>query len=182
MISLTNVRPFFYILTNYNCKRILMKKMAILALIMGLMISMNNCTSTRGTNSIAGAKISSFLDIRALNRKDYKVIGNVKGEASFTRTRTLFFPTYSFGTPYLGTDKRDSGSVSGYPSFIVPFSPIDYAKDQAIYNALEKLDGADAILQPRFKTKCEDYSFILIYNEEKCTVTVIGKAISINEG
>ncbi|TGN00591.1 hypothetical protein [Leptospira yasudae] len=164
-----------------------MKKMAILALIMGLMISMNNCTSTRGTNSIAGAKISSFLDIRALNRKDYKVIGNVKGEASFTRTRYVLplypFVTYSFGTPFVGlNEKRDSGSISGYPSFISPLSPLDYTKDQAIYNALEKLDGADAVLQPRFKTKCEDFNFIFIYNEEKCTVTVIGKAISINEG
>lgn len=163
-----------------------MKKLAILALVAGLMISMNNCTSTHGTNGIAGAKISSFLDIRALTRKDYKVIGSVKGEASFTRTRIVLpiypFVTYSFGTPVIGTDKRDSGSISGYPTFPTIGSPFDYAKEQAIYNALEKLDGADAILQPRFKTKCEEFNIIFLYNEQKCTVNVIGKAIAINEG
>ncbi|EMO88437.1 hypothetical protein [Leptospira noguchii] len=162
-----------------------MKKLVILALVIELMISINNCTSVQGTNGIAGAKLSSFLDIRALNRKDYKVIGSVKGESSYTRTRYLIplypFVTYNFGTPGL-TAKKDSGSISGYPVFPTPTSPLDYAKDQAIYNALEKLDGADAILQPRFKTKCEEFSFPLFYNEEKCTVNVIGKAISINEG
>ncbi|TGJ99685.1 hypothetical protein EHO59_17790 [Leptospira semungkisensis] len=161
-----------------------MNKKGIIALLIAFVAFASNCTSTQGSNQIAGAKLGSFLDIRALSRKDYKVIGNVKGEASFSRTRILLpiYPLtfYNFGVPGL-SDKRESGSISGYPTWATPLSPLDYTQEQAIYNALEKLDSADAVLQPKFKWKCETTQAFL-YSDEKCTVTVIGKAIAVNEG
>lgn len=161
-----------------------MKKLSLILLGLFAILNFTNCTTSYGSNGIAGAKLGSYIDIRSLSRKDYKVIGNVKGEATFTRTRYLLpispFTFYTFG--FVGLqEKRDTGSISGFPTFIVPASPLDFAKDQAIYNALEKLDSADFILQPRFATKCSTLQFF-VFSEEKCTVTVIGKAISVNEG
>lgn len=161
-----------------------MKQISLLALGLFAILNFTNCTSSYGSNGITGAKLGSYLDIRSLSRKDYKVIGSVKGETTFTRTRYLLpftpFTNYSFG--FLGLqEKRDSGSISGFPTFITPASPLDFAKDQAIYNALEKIESADALLQPRFSTKCTVMQ-LFVFSEEKCTVTVTGKAISVNEG
>ncbi|MCZ8341923.1 MAG: hypothetical protein O9301_02740 [Leptospira sp.] len=161
-----------------------MKQLSFILIGLFAILNFTNCTTSYGTNGITGAKLGSFLDIRSLSRKDYKVIGSVKGETTFTRTRYLLpfspFTSYNFG--FVGLqEKRDMGSISGYPSFITPLSPLDFAKDQAIYNALDKLESADAILQPRFATKCTNVQYF-IFSEEKCTVTVTGKAISVNEG
>lgn len=157
-----------------------MKKSYLIILTLGILSLMVNCQSTSGKNEIQGNSIGSTLDFKSLSRKDYKIMSTVSGEASFTRTRILVFVGYNFGI--LGiTSKHNSGSISSIPSSLTITSPLDFAKQTAIYNAIEKVPSADALLQPRFNTSCETTQAI-IFSEEKCTVKVIGKAISIIEG
>jgi len=55
------------------------------------------------------------------------------------------------------------------------FPSSNKAKQSAIYNAVQSVPNADAIINPRFHE--ESYSVGIWYN--KTTVTVKGKAISI---
>lgn len=168
-----------------------MKKLIISSLILVGFMAVG-CTTSRGYSAIGGARLGNFIDFRSLSRKDFSVKSNVKGEATFIRTRILLpipiFTYYTFGIPNL-TEKRDVGEIqnaqgqriSGYPTFITPGSPLDYAQEQAVYNALDKIGNADLLLQPRFAYKCTATTYIL-YSTETCTVTVKGKAVTINEG
>lgn len=153
-------------------------------------VALGGACTTRSHHSAYGARLGSYLDFRSLSRKDYTVRANVMGKATVTKTNFLGFTYYSFGVPGL-TEKRDSGAIHGIemedaPKNIpIPFAPgdpaLEYAKDQAIYNALDKIPDADVLLQPRFSWKCTA-NWAVIYTTSSCEVTVKGKAITINEG
>lgn len=145
---------------------------------------MTGCETSRGFREIEGAKLGNYVEFRSLSRNQYTVRGNVVGKAQFVRTRVLFpfspFTSFTFGRLGL-TDKTNEGVIHGFPGSFTPLSPLDYTKEQAVYNALEKIPDADLLLQPRFSWKCKMTQYFF-GSSETCTVTVKGKAISINEG
>ncbi len=157
-----------------------MGKRFLILLKVSIIYLMVNCQSTSGKNEIHGTSMGSNLDFQSLSRKDYKVMPAVTGEASFTRTRILIFVGYNFGILGIASE-HNAGSVSSIPFSLTPTSPLDFAKQTAIFNAIEKVPSADALLQPRFNTSCESMQAIF-YSVEKCKVKVIGKPIAIIEG
>lgn len=101
---------------------------------------------------------------------DYDVIGDVDGAA--TRTLFLGFPT----TQSSNADR--AGVLTGTPS---PrgkrrvFGNRDFTAEMAIYDAIQKTPGADAIVFPKFKRKRTGIP--IFYSTE--TVTVRGKAVHL---
>lgn len=87
---------------------------------------------------------------------------DVIGEATGTATGGKLFGFISVG----GENK--SGQLAG----TLQVNPVVRA---AIYNAIESVPTADALLAPRYTTKVSNY---IVYKEE--TVTVKGKAIRYN--
>ena len=71
-----------------------------------------------------------------------------------------------FGFIPIGCEKK-SGSTGGYNS--------DPVAKAAVYNAIESVPGADALISPRYKANITNY---IVY--KKKTVAVQGKAIRYN--
>lgn len=91
----------------------------------------------------------------------YDVIGPAQGTAS---------QTLLFGFIPLGAERKVGTIATG--SFGQYYSPITRA---AIYDAIEAVPTADALISVRFNRKVDNY---FIYSEE--TVTVKGKAVRYN--
>ncbi|HPB12181.1 MAG TPA: hypothetical protein PLU38_01965 [Kiritimatiellia bacterium] len=87
---------------------------------------------------------------------------DIIGEATGTATGGKLFGFISIG----GEEKY------GQLGNMILVSPVEKA---AVYNAIESVPTADALLAPRFSSKRSNY---LIYSEE--SVTVKGKAIRYN--
>jgi len=89
----------------------------------------------------------------------YDVLGDAKGTAT---------GSFLFGCIKLG-DQYKSGSIG---SFGMLADPVQQA---AIYDAIESVPTADALIAPRFTSTTTSY---VVYSEK--TVTVKGKAIRYN--
>ncbi|MDO8806051.1 MAG: hypothetical protein Q7R35_16665 [Elusimicrobiota bacterium] len=123
-------------------------------------------------------RVSSGVEIMPLNRNEYKVMGDTKGEACAKYFFGGKLPWFS-GAPA----KSVSGVEGGGGSFLASlpiigsfFGGQEKITQEAIYEALEKVPGADALLSLRVKTQ-KKYSIPMFYREE--CVTVQGKAFAI---
>lgn len=156
-----------------------MKKGLAVVLFVATGFVFSNCSARLGGTEVQGARLGSSIEIKSLSRKDYKVLSNVKGEATASFTRILIFWT---ANPGISWSERDAGSISGFGILTFPWTTLSYAQDQATFNALKSVPSADLILQPRFSQDCKESFFPIFYTSVECKVTVTGKAISINEG
>jgi len=102
------------------------------------------------------------LKIEALTRADYRVIGPAQGEA--TASAVFLFPL-----PICWV------TVSGGGTYMFRLNASRRARDLAMYNAVESVPNADAMLTPRFKD--ERSSVFVWYTRHHSVVT--GKAIEI---
>ena len=139
-------------------------------------IGLTGCTSISKTYPIN--RVSSGMEIMPLNRNEYKVMGDTKGEACAKYFLGGKLPWFS-GVP----TKTVSGVEGGGGSFLASlpiigtfFGGQPQVIQEATYEALEKVPGADALLSVRVKT-LKKTSVPLLYREE--CVTVQGKAFAI---
>ena len=123
-------------------------------------------------------RVSSGVEIMPLNRNEYKIMGDTKGEACAKYFLGGKLPWFS-GVP----SKTVSGAEGGGGSFLASlpiigsfFGGQPQVIQEATYEALEKVPGADALLSVRVRT-LKKTSIPLFYREE--CVTVQGKAFSI---
>ena len=136
--------------------------MKIMKVVVGFMCMgvVGGCVSM--TSSIPKAD----LKLKEIETKaTYDVIGPAKGTAA-GGTVFFLFP--------IGTEKKMGAVGSSLMDWRsgAMYTPVQKA---AIYNAIESVPGADALIAPRFDSVRKNY---IIYQEE--TVTVKGKAIRIN--
>ncbi|HAF94964.1 MAG: hypothetical protein A2021_08095 [Elusimicrobia bacterium GWF2_52_66] len=153
-----------------------MNNKAILAVVGLAVIGLTGCTSISKTYPIN--RVSSGVEIMPLNRNEYKVLGDTKGEACAKYFLGGKLPWFS-GVP----TKTVSGVEGGGGSFLASlpiigtfFGGQPQVIQEATYEALEKVPGADALLSVRVRT-LKKTSVPLFYREE--CVTVQGKAFSI---
>jgi hypothetical protein len=106
------------------------------------------------------------LALKELETKaTYDVIGPAKGTSTGGTVFFIFPVGMETKVGVVGNALMEWGGGAMY-------SPVQKA---AVYNAIESVPGADALLAPRFDSTYKNY---LIYQEE--TVTVKGKAVRIN--
>jgi len=134
-----------------------MKKMSCQALMVlatvGLGMMMTGCISYGNRAPSAGVPLEDLKTTAT-----YDVIGDATG----TSTGAVLFGIIPIG----GENK------SGQLGSMILVNPVEKA---AVYNAIESVPTADALLAPRFNTKVSNY---IVYKEQ--TVTVKGKAIRYN--
>lgn len=150
-------------------------KLTLAAVCMAVM-GLAGCTTLSKSYPIN--RVSSGVEIMPLNRNEYKVLGDTKGEACAKYLLGGKLPWFS-GVP----TKTVSGVEGGGGSFLaslpiigIIFGGQPQVIQEATYEALEKVPGADALLSVRVKT-LKKTSVPLFYREE--CVTVQGKAFAI---
>ena len=123
-------------------------------------------------------RVSSGIELMPLNRNEYKIMGDTKGEACAKYFLGGKLPWFS-GAPA----KTVSGVEGGGGSFLASlpligsfFGGQEKITQEATYEALEKVPGADSLLSVRTRTQ-KKYSIPMFYREE--CVTVQGKAFAI---
>jgi len=153
-----------------------MKRQLTLAAVGLAVIGLAGCTSINKSYPIN--RISSGVEIMPLNRNEYKVIGDTQGEACAKYLLGGKLPWFS-GVPA----KTVSGAGGGGGSFMASlpliggfFGGQEKVIQEATYEALEKVPGADALLSVRTRTQ-KRFSIPLVYREECATVQ--GKAFGI---
>lgn len=147
-----------------------------LAAVAAAALGLAGCTSISKTYPLN--RVSSGVEIMPLNRNEYKVMGDTQGEACAKYFLGGKLPWFS-GVP----SKTVSGVEGGGGSFMaslpiigVLFGGQEKVIQEATYEALDKIPGADALLSVRVKTQ-KKYSIPLFYREECATVQ--GKAFAI---
>ena len=153
-----------------------MNKTLTLAAVGLAVIGLAGCTSMNKSYPVN--RVSSGVEIMPLNRNEYKVMGDTQGEACAKYFLGGKLPWFS-GTP----KKTVSGAEGGGGSFMasIPiigsfFGGQPQVIQEATYEALDKVPGADALLSVRVKTQ-KKYSIPVFYREECATVQ--GKAFAI---
>lgn len=153
-----------------------MNKKLTLAAVSFAVMGLAGCTSISKTYPLN--RVSSGVELMPLNRNEYKVMGDTQGEACAKYLLGGKLPWFS-GTP----TKTVSGVAGGGGSFMASlplvgglFGGQEKVIQEATYEALEKVPGADALLSVRTRTQ-KKYSIPLIYREECATVQ--GKAFAI---
>jgi hypothetical protein len=132
-----------------------MKKLTVYLL---LLFTASSCAlslpSFRKTNQMTSISVSNSAEsVEALKRDEYKVLQTTKGYASTSRLYILFIPI----------GKYKSGSE---------------LYDNAYYNAVSNLSGADALLLPRAKHKQFTIPLILVnYQHKEIEITGVGISI-----
>ena len=132
-------------------------KTTIISTVMALLFLVSCKTTQQSTNHVGTGK----MKFAPLKRSEYKVLGSVT--ASATVQHILWFT--------IGAEKQgdyvvqDSNSVFG----------LSKGDKAAVYLALQKMPGADAVIFPRFER--DYFSVPFFYTKE--TVTVKTKAISL---
>jgi hypothetical protein len=113
------------------------------------------------SNDMAVMRYPEKLDMSALQRKDYSILGDAQAQVCATSVALwpipIWFVTGEYGTTMFGT-------TSGR------------AHDDAMYDAVESVPHADAVMFPREK----DETFDAFWYHRDC-VTLRGKAITIKQ-
>jgi hypothetical protein len=134
-----------------------MKKLTFYLLLLALTSSCAlSLPSLKRSNQMTSVSISNSSEtIEALKREDYKVLQTTKGYASTSRLYILFIP--------IGRYKSSSELY-----------------DNAYYDAVNKVSGADALLLPRAKHKQLAIPLILV-NYYRKEVEITGVGISVKK-
>jgi hypothetical protein len=133
----------------FGCKRTL-----VLLGLVGVLACLTGCVTNTNRMPLMGSIPLEELKTQAT----YDVIGNAIGTSSGGKL---------FGIIWVDKENK-IGQLSG--SLLV--NPVDSA---AVYNAIESVPTADALIAPRWSRKVSNYIFYV-----KETVTVKGKAIRYN--
>lgn len=152
-----------------------MTKTKLAAIVIAL-AGLTGCTSLSKNYPVN--RVSNGVEIMPLNRSEYKVLGDTKGEACAKYFLGGKLPWFS-GVPA----KTVSGAQSGATGFLASlpligafFGGQEQVVQEAVYDALEKVPGADALLSVRTRN-LKKTSVPLLYREECATVQ--GKAFAI---
>ena len=145
--------------------------------VIGLAVAgLAGCTSLSKTYPVNS--VSSGVEIMPLNRNEYKVMGDTKGEACAKYLLGGKLPWFS-GSP----SKTVSGAQTGGGSFLASlpligslFGGQEQVVQEGTYEALDNIPGADALLSVRVRMH-KKTSIPIIYREECATVQ--GKAFAI---
>jgi hypothetical protein len=113
------------------------------------------------SNDMAVMRYPEKLGMNALERKDYSIVGDAKAQVCATSVALWPIPIWFVSGEY-GTSMY--GSTSGR------------AHDDAMYDAVESIPHADAVMFPREK----DETFDAFWYRRDC-VTLRGKAITIKQ-
>jgi hypothetical protein len=113
------------------------------------------------SNDMAVMRYPEKLDMSALGRKDYSILGDAQAQVCATSVALWPIPIWFVSGEY-GTTMY--GSTSGR------------AHDDAMYDAVESIPHADAVMFPREK----DETFDAFWYRRDC-VTLRGKAITIKQ-
>lgn len=153
-----------------------MKRKLMTAIAFFTVAGMTGCTSL--SKSYPVNRISSGIELMPLYRNEYKVLGDTQGEACAKYLLGGKLPWFS-GTP----SKTVSGDTSASGNFLasIPIIGMLFGGQppiiqEATYEALEKIPGADALISMRVKMY-KNYSIPFIYSEQCATVQ--GKAFTI---
>lgn len=154
-----------------------MKRQLIIAASGLIFLGLTGCSNTNNKNYPVN-RITSGIELMPLYRNEYKVLGDTKGEACAKYLLGGKLPWFS-GVPA----KRVSSATSGGGSFMaslpiigVLFSGQAQVVQEATFEALDKIPGADALISMRVKTHKKS-SVLFIYSEECATIQ--GKAFAI---
>jgi len=152
-----------------------MKTKLTLAAISVAVIGLAGCTSISKSYPIN--RVSSGVEIMPLNRNEYKVIGDTQGEACAKYLLGGKLPWFS-GAPAKTVSGLEGGGsfLASLPLIGGLFGGQEKVIQEATYEALEKVPGADALLSVRTRTQ-KKFSIPLFYREECATVQ--GKAFGI---
>lgn len=128
--------------------------------ILGLWL-LGGCASESA--GIPGLALTQDLRMEQLHRKDYSLLGPVSGSGCSTYVGLWPIPIFWISTDsgrgeIFGLDTRNS------------------AEQAAIYQAIESMPGADALIAPRFHEETEG---VFVWYKHRC-VKVAGKAIALN--
>jgi len=150
------------------------RKLTLSAVCMAVM-GLAGCTTLSKSYPIN--RVSSGVEIMPLNRNEYKVLGDTKGEACAKYLLGGKLPWFS-GVPSKTVSGVEGGGsfLASLPIIGIIFGGQPQVIQEATYEALEKVPGADALLSVRVKT-LKKTSVPLFYREE--CVTVQGKAFAI---
>jgi hypothetical protein len=142
----------------------MLRKMATVVLAVSLVVLMVGC-STMGNSAPMAIVPLDGLKTTAT----YDILGPAEGTST---------GGYLFWWIPVGVEDKYGAIASGPPGAALfgggdLMSQVERA---ALYNAIDKTPGADALIAPRWETVKKNY---VIYTEE--TATVKGKAIRLNE-
>ena len=115
------------------------------------------------------------IALTPLNRNEYKILGDTLGEACATYFLGGRFPWFSSVKTVSDGPLEAGNFLSSLPIFGMFFSDQPQVVQEATYEALDKIPGADALISMRVMHK---KSYILFIYSEECA-TVQGKAFTI---
>lgn len=154
-----------------------MKRQLMIAASGLMLLGLTGCSNTNN-KSYPINRVTSGIELMPLYRNEYKVLGDTKGEACAKYLLGGKLPWFS-GVPA----KTVSGGTSGGGSFLASLPIIGMlfggqaqVVQEATFEALEKMPGADALLSMRVKTHKKS-SVLFLYSEECATIQ--GKAFTI---
>jgi len=121
------------------------------------------------------------IRVMPLERSQYKVLGDTEGTACVQYLLGARLPWFSTEPvksldAWADTNKGGGGMLDSIPLIGALFGANRPALDLAIYDALEKMEGADSLISVRITSK-KNYKFLFLYSEECCTIK--GKAFQI---
>lgn len=142
-----------------------------------LAVGLSGCTSLNKNYPVN--RVTSGIELMPLNRSEYKVLGDTQAEACAKYLLGGKLPWFS-GVATKNVSGTGPGSSAGFlaslPIIGMLFGGQTPVIQEATYDALDKIPGADALLSMRVKTH-KKYSIPLVYSEQCATIQ--GKAFTI---
>ena len=154
-----------------------MKRSLMMAASGLMLLGLAGCSNTN-TKNYPVNRITSGIELMPLYRNEYKVLGDTQGEACSKYLLGGKLPWFS-GVPAKRVSSAEAGGgsfLASLPIIGVLFSGRGQRIQEATYEALDKIPGADALISMRVKTHKKS-SILLIYSEECATIQ--GKAFTI---
>jgi hypothetical protein len=112
-------------------------------------------------------------EILPLHRNEYKILGDTEGKACGDYVLYARWPWFG-GIPTKTVGYGGSSFMCSIPIIGDMFCGDEAIANEAFYNALENMPGADSIMSPRVVVS-KTYSWISFFYKQQCA-TVRGKA------
>ncbi|MCG2726174.1 MAG: hypothetical protein L6420_07975 [Elusimicrobia bacterium] len=152
-------------------------KMKLITAVVGLAaFGLSGCTSISKNYPVN--KITSGIEIMPLYRNEYKVLGDTQGEACAKYLLGGKLPWFSGTAAKTVSSAPSAGGnfLASLPIIGMIFGGQPMVIQEATYEALEKVPGADALISMRVKMH-RNYSIPFVYSEQCANVQ--GKAFTI---
>src|SRR3989339_1699122 len=125
-----------------------MNKYFLVLLFVSSVVFVSGCSYNKV--GLPGIGIEKTLSLENISRKDYKIMETAEGQAT-----TKYYGLWPIPVFWM-KGENTSTVMFGFPSS-------SRAKQSAIYNAVQSVPNADAIINPRFHE--ESYSVGIWYNK-----------------